>query len=112
MINREQWENLWDSINDSIKNWKSPESYKYEHTGEITFSGHRIEWHHHYSKNYEGVPFNSITIYHYLPNEFFVYEKIWKKEGSGVSCDINTSKIKSLRENVEKYLNKIKIEIV
>lgn len=111
MINREQWENLWNNINDSVKNWRSPESKNYSNKGDITFDGHRIEWHHHYSKNYEGVPFNSIAVYHYLPNEIFAYEKIWKKEGSGVSCDISASKIKSLKENVEKYLKKMDMEI-
>ena len=111
MINKEQWENLWDNINNSVKNWRSPESKNYSNKGDITFDGHRIEWHHHYSKNYEGVSFNSIAVYHYLPNEIFAYEKIWKKEGSGVSCDISASKIKSLRENVEKYLKKMDMEI-
>lgn len=111
MINREQWENLWDNINDSVKNWRNPESKNYSNKGYIVFDGHRIEWDHHYSKNYEGVPFNSITVYYYLPNEIFAYEKIWKKDGSGVSCDISASKIKSLRENVEKYLKKMDMEI-
>jgi hypothetical protein len=85
MINREQWEMLWKNINNSIKNWRTPESKNYGHTGEITFAGHRIEWHHHYSTNYEGVPFNNITICHYLPDSVFVYEKIWKRECREVS---------------------------
>ena len=103
-IKKEEWEDLWSKINGSVKNWNTPESRNHEYMGKFVFEGYRLEWHHHYSKDYEGVPFNNITVYYYLPDEIFVYEKIWKKEGSGVSCDISASKIKSLRESVEKYL--------
>lgn len=110
-IRKEDWEELWSKINGSVKNWNTPECYNHENSGEIIFDGYRIKWNHHYSKNYEGVPFNDIMIYYYQPDQFWVHEKAWKREGSGASHNISNSQIKSLRESVEKFLVKKGISI-
>ena len=110
-IKKEEWEELWSKINGSIKNWNTPESRNYEYMGKLVFDGYRLEWLHHYSTNYEGVPFNNIMIYYYLPNQSWTYDKAWKRVGNSYPCNISNSQIKSLRESVEKFLVKKGVSI-
>lgn len=113
-IKKEEWENLWEKINKSVESWRTSDGWKCEHIGKFTFDGYRIEWCHHYSLNYEGVPFNNLTMNYYrplYPEQEARGDKFWRKEGSGAHCDIGKPKMKSLRASVEKLLDKEGITI-
>lgn len=98
----DEFETIWKNIFEAVHNWKN-------YSNKMAYAGGELNVSFLCSKNYEGLPFQRLSIAFSPANLVWTSDiKIWEKEGTDREHIIKDAVLERLKERVKTYLNKIK----